>query len=127
MSAVCPVQFQTLLEPENDEYYISHFDHDGEIVVVSNVTLSICDVNNKLKWSKPWLEIYSVEANGDTQLNIYFMIAKAGSKAPLMDRTFSFPAQTKRDLWLIVFRRLVREAWQEYYESIYFIFQASKN
>ena len=89
----------------------------ASLCVLTSRAIFLCDDAKTSKWSKPWLETYSVQAVDEKQVSLSFVDAKKNLKMPLDSRVFTFETRTQRDLWVIVFRRLFRDAQQQYLES----------
>lgn len=72
-------------------------------------------------WSIPLLELYSVEAKEgagqDRQIELWHDAAKPSAKQPIAVRPLTTSTRSQRDLWLIVLRRVWRDAWQCHFES----------
>ena len=120
---VCPSEF-AFLKNGADGAYISHFKVQGDLpmCVVSTSTLFLCDVANSVKWKKTWFEVYSISSVDGNGLHMDFINPKGNQKNPLIERILYFETQNQRDLWFIVFRRLQREAAQQYYEGMFHLF-----
>merc|ERR1712137_82556 len=115
----CPADLKSLLV--QGDIFIAQFiikdDNLASKCVLTAKSAFFCDATNTPKWSKAWLEAYAVSAVGETKLSFAFLDLKKNSKTPTDSRIISLETRTQRDLWVIVMRRLMRDAHQAYFES----------
>ena len=64
-----------------------------------------------------WNEVHQVSSEAEMKLKIQYYLPRANAKMPVTERTVTFETRAQRDLFVIVFRRLCRDAWQQFYES----------
>ena len=130
---VCPKDFVSIIEHPK-ETYIAHVKlTEGEAItlILTNLRVYCLNAAKTVLWTLPFLSIYSIETTAasetpeqpvDEQQNRFYINytnPKKSVKSPLVCHSFSTATSIQKDLWVIVIRRLLRDAWQEYFEGFF--------
>jgi hypothetical protein len=124
-NGVCPKQFLSVLD-HTKEHYIAHvkLEKDTMTMLLTNLRVFCYNDQQMLMWMLPYLSIYSIEINpvqegqeSDTQFHLTFVNPKKSVKSPLVTHSFLASTKLQKELWVIVLRRLLRDAWQQFFEG----------